>query len=114
MPFASIPEAIEELKNGKMIIGNLSGPGSSSYGVNLVQEGSPLGQIYGPVFNGIDPNGAATIKDLDGNGIGCVCEGDLKVLGNALPKFNFGWATNFPINVSIYRFCSEEQWGIKR
>ncbi len=76
--------------DGKIITGSLFGPGSGSYGVNLIQEGSPLGQLYGPVYNGIE-SGLATYKDLNGDNYYCGCPDDFKVLGNALPKFNFGW-----------------------
>lgn len=92
------------IPEGKIIIGNFSGPGSSGYGANLIQEGAALGQIYGAVYDGIDQNGAGTVKDLDGNGIGCYCEGDFKVIGNALPKFNFGWGNQLSYKNIDLRF----------
>lgn len=88
---------------GKITLGNFFGPGSSGLGANLIQEGSPLGQIYGPVFNGV-VSGAATFKDLSGDGVYCDCQDDFKVLGNALPKFNFGWGNQLSYKNFEMRF----------
>ncbi len=70
----------------------LSGPGSSASGVTLVQEGSPVGQIFGPVFDGVNADGTPKYKDLDGDGRSIADSfGDKKVIGNGLPSMFLGW-----------------------
>ncbi|MBA4053736.1 MAG: hypothetical protein C0490_03405 [Marivirga sp.] len=77
--------------NGELSIGILSDAGGcSSHGVNLIEEGAVLGQIQGPVFSGI-VDGMPTHVDQNGDGGYCDCPDDFTVLGNALPKFTFGF-----------------------
>ncbi len=82
--------------NGELAIGYFPDAGGcSSHGVNLIQEGAPLGQIQGPVFTGIIQGGQPTHKDLNGDGVYCDCGEDFTILGNALPKFLFGFGNRF-------------------
>jgi iron complex outermembrane receptor protein len=54
-----------------------------------------IGQIVAPVFNGLDSLGEITIKDLDGDGAKNDYNDDVQVVGNGLPKFQFGWGNTF-------------------
>ncbi|NOX85950.1 MAG: TonB-dependent receptor [Chlorobi bacterium] len=66
-------------------------------------EGQPIGQIWGPVYEGIK-NGKWVFKDL--NGDGKINQKDDTVIGNGLPKWSFGFSNtiryknwNFSFNV---------------
>lgn len=91
-------------QNGKMSLGNVSeGGGCSCQPINLMEEGEVLGQIQGPVFAGVDSDGQPKLSDLNGDGVYCNCPEDYTVLGNALPKFFFGFGhqlsyRNFEMN----------------
>jgi iron complex outermembrane receptor protein len=78
--------------NGEISIGFFPDAGGcSSHGVNLIQEGAALGQIQGPIYTGVGQNGQPMHADLSGDGMYCDCQDDFAVLGNALPKFFFGF-----------------------
>jgi len=63
-----------------------------------VAEGEKIGQIWGPVFDGVEGNGAPRFKDLNGDGKvvsapgqALAPDGDFKELGQGLPAAEFGW-----------------------
>jgi TonB-linked SusC/RagA family outer membrane protein len=93
-------------ENGKLSIGVLTDAsgGCSSHGVNLVEEGAKLGQIQGPIFTGIGPDGYPQHKDINGDAAYCDCPDDFVVLGNALPKFLFGFGSRFTYKNFELRF----------
>ncbi len=82
----------------QQFISNLGAPGQNSTYLIRVKEGEPLGQIWGPIFAGVQ-NGKWMVKQLDQNGkpTGKVIAfsdaqpSDRTVLGNGLPKWQFGW-----------------------
>lgn len=61
-----------------------------SQGRIRTQEGEEIGQIWGPVFRGLNESGFPEFKDLNGDGSFCDCNDDYAVLGNALPDFSIG------------------------
>jgi iron complex outermembrane receptor protein len=67
----------------------LSGPGSSAPGLNLIQEGAPPAQIYGLMFEGVNPDGTANYKDVNGDRF--KDDRDAQVIGNGLPNLFLGW-----------------------
>ena len=75
-------------------IANLGAPGQNQTPLILVEEGAELGQIYGPVFEGIDDAGQVMFADLNGDGM-FVEEDDRTVIGNGLPDFQLGFANTF-------------------
>ncbi|PRP68273.1 hypothetical protein BST86_03690 [Nonlabens agnitus] len=62
--------------------------------VAIIREGEPIGNFFGYVAEGIDPNtGNVIFSDIDGNGI--VNESDRTILGNALPDYTYGLSNTF-------------------
>ncbi|MCE7926734.1 MAG: TonB-dependent receptor [Haliscomenobacteraceae bacterium CHB4] len=63
---------------------------SNNQDVAIVREGLPLGSFFGYVSEGVDPEtGDLKYKDVNENGI--FDPGDRTVIGNAQPKFTFGF-----------------------
>ncbi|WP_276372719.1 SusC/RagA family TonB-linked outer membrane protein [Chryseolinea sp. H1M3-3] len=78
--------------DGKIYIGTLTeSAGCGCSAANLIQEGAVLGQIHGPIFSGVDPDGRPKHADLNGDGGYCNCPDDFAVLGNGLPKVLLGF-----------------------
>ncbi len=81
-------------------LGNVGAPGLNGINMIRVQEGQPIGQIYGFTSDGkYDTNGKAIYKDIDGfdangkkTGIpdGKIDDADKSVIGNGLPKYLLG------------------------
>ncbi len=80
---------------------NGSSPGAPGLNDNptvRIQGDAEIGQIWGPVFAGIDDNGEYIFEDLDGDGTveaGNFAEDDNQVLGNGLPDFSLGINNTF-------------------
>ncbi|MCE2996254.1 MAG: SusC/RagA family TonB-linked outer membrane protein [Cyclobacteriaceae bacterium] len=60
--------------------------------------GKEIGEIWGPVFDGVNPNGTPRFKDVNGDGIdkslasyALAADGDFQVLGSGLPSTELGW-----------------------
>jgi TonB-linked SusC/RagA family outer membrane protein len=67
---------------------------SNNQDVTIVKKGLPLGSFFGYVSQGVDPEtGNLKYKDVNGNGI--FDPGDRTVIGNAQPKFVFGFTNTF-------------------
>jgi iron complex outermembrane receptor protein len=70
-------------------ITNLGAPGQNivdaGVGLHLLQEGSPIGQIVAPIWNGTLDNGKPTF--VDQNGDNKIDAADWIVVGNGLPDF---------------------------
>ncbi len=69
----------------------MGSPGQSGVSLVRVVEGETLGQIWGPRYEGINPDGTFKFADLDGDGSYCDCDDDREVIGNGLPDFTLGW-----------------------
>ncbi len=73
----------------KQFITNLGAPGQNildaGEGLNLLEEGKPIGQIAAPIWNGTLDNGKPTF--VDQNGDGKYDANDWVVVGNGLPDF---------------------------
>ncbi len=85
---------------------NLGSPGQNNTPLIILEEGSPIGQIWGIVLdedNPITEDGLWNHLDLDGNGVGGEIS-DRTVIGNGFPKYNLGLNNNltfgnFDVNV---------------
>jgi len=78
--------------------GYLGSPGQNAVAMVKVQVGQPLGEIFGPVFTGVNPDGSPSFKDVNGDGTinsdsGNVLQDDYdgEVLGQAFPNLELGW-----------------------
>ncbi|GIV35900.1 MAG: hypothetical protein KatS3mg032_0279 [Cyclobacteriaceae bacterium] len=82
----------------------MGAPGQNDTQLVRVKEGDPLGQIWGPIQIGVNPDGTPRLQDLSGDGSYCNCNDDRTVIGNGLPKFLIGWNNtirykNFDLNL---------------
>ncbi|RMD68227.1 MAG: SusC/RagA family TonB-linked outer membrane protein [Bacteroidetes bacterium] len=89
----------EDLQFGEVrYIANVGAPGLNNIMMVRVKEGEELGQIWGPVYEGVDDSGNWIFQDVDGDGTVEV-EGfeddDNTVIGNGLPDFELGWNNTF-------------------
>ena len=100
---ATAKTKVVSLQNDKLSAGeggllyraNMGSPGQNATTLVRVKEGDPLGQLWGPVQEGVDASGAPIFKDIDGSGGGyCNCDADRTVVGNGLPKINLGWTNS--------------------
>ncbi len=64
----------------------------SSIPVIRVEEGKPVGQMYGLVYTGIDNNGNWIYKDVNGDGRAYGESNDQTVIGNGMPKAELGFS----------------------
>lgn len=90
--------------NDRTVEADFGSPGQNGTYPILVAVGEPIGQIWGPVFDGVEGNGAPRFKDLNGDGevISDPSEWDndavdMKVLGNGIPALEVGWTNNITI-----------------
>lgn len=73
--------------NSQLLVSNPGAPGVGSSPMVLLEEGTPLGQLYGFAFEGLDGNGRWQYQDLNGNGQ--VDFFDQGVIGSGLPSFSW-------------------------
>ncbi len=96
--FSTYKSKLDKYVFPKEVRGNLGAPGQNGTNMILVQEGQEIGNIWGPVFDGVDDKGAPKFKDLNGDGKFVVGAdkaldslADMQVLGNGIPDFELGW-----------------------
>ncbi|MFZ6013702.1 MAG: SusC/RagA family TonB-linked outer membrane protein [Bacteroidota bacterium] len=78
---------------------NLGSPGQNNTPMIKVAVGEEVGQIWGPVFAGVnEANGAPIFADLNGDGVvkaepnsALLPDGDFKKLGSGFPTMELGW-----------------------
>ncbi len=83
---------------------NLGAPGQNGTNMVLIREGEEIGQIWGPVYDGVGEGGAPTFVDINGDGQVIADQGsaldpdaDFRVLGNGIPDLEFGWTNQLII-----------------
>ena len=84
-------------EGGQLFTANMGSPGQNDTRLVRVKEGEPLGDFWGPVWDGstLDANGVPVFEDLNGDGTVCDCDDDRQVTGNGLPDFTLGWNNSF-------------------
>lgn len=88
-----------DIQYGIREVGGLPAPLTGN--VVRVQEGKPLGQMIGWIYEGVKSDGSYNLKDIDDNGV--INERDVDVIGRGLPKGEFGFGNtltyrNFDLN----------------
>ncbi|MCB9294076.1 MAG: TonB-dependent receptor [Lewinellaceae bacterium] len=78
---------------GTRDISNLGAPGQNGTPLIRVEEGAPIGQIWGLVYEGISGDGQWIHADLNNDGE--ITNDDRAVIGNGLPDFQLGWSNTF-------------------
>ncbi len=82
-------------------MGFMGSPGQNDTPLVRVEEGKPMGQLWGLVFTGIAEDGQYTFEDIAGGGTngdepdGKIEAIDRQVIGNGLPDFEFGFGNTF-------------------
>jgi len=101
--FATFKTKVVSLTSGDLSFGsggvlyraNMGSPGQNATQLVRVKEGEELGQLWGPIQDGINENGTPRFKDLNGDGKYCDCDDDKQVIGQGLPTFTAGWNNSF-------------------
>lgn len=75
---------------GVLYRANMGAPGQNDYLLVRVKEGQPFGELWGPVQEGVNPDGTPKFASLDGDASYCNCDADKTVIGNGLPDFTAG------------------------
>ena len=96
---------LEEYVIDQEMRGQLGAPGQNSTAMIRVKQGEEIGQIWGPVFDGVDSEGNPIFVDVnnDGNLVtgqdkALEPDVDFQVLGNGLPDLELGWTNTLDIN----------------
>ncbi len=83
---------------------NLGAPGQNATDVVRVAIGEEIGNIWGPVFAGVDADGAIMFEDVNGDGTLKTDQGqaleddaDFAVLGNGIPDLELGWTNQITV-----------------
>jgi len=89
---------LEEFVIDEQVQGNLGAPGQNGTNMVRVAVGEQIGQIWGPVFNGVDSEGAPIFADINGDGVvnsdpaqALDANADFQELGNGIPSIEIGW-----------------------
>lgn len=106
--FSTLRTNLRSLSAGGLSFGevnyrsNFGSPGQNLTQLIRIQENGPLGQIWGPIQQGVSETGApimkvinGTAKDANGNPVYCNCNDDRTQLGTAYPTLNFGFNNTF-------------------
>ncbi|MEX1239969.1 MAG: TonB-dependent receptor [Cyclobacteriaceae bacterium] len=77
---------------------DLGSPGQNGTNLIRVKVGEEIGQIWGPVFDGVEGNGSPRFSDINGDGQVISNQGaflqadaDFQVLGDGIPSMELGW-----------------------
>lgn len=96
--FSSYQTTLEEFIIDKQMRAELGAPGQNGTFMIRAAVGEKIGQIWGPVFDGVEGNGAPRFKDLNGDGVvkaaqgsALADDGDFQELGQGIPTAEFGW-----------------------
>jgi iron complex outermembrane receptor protein len=78
---------------------NLGAPGQNGTNMIVIRQGEEIGQIWGPVYQGVAENGTPIFQDVNGDGTLNTDQGnaladdiDFAVLGNGIPDLELGWS----------------------
>jgi len=82
-----------DLAYGERDLGGMGAPGQSDVPLVRAVEGQPIGQLWALVYKEIDESGNLIFKDI--NEDGTIDPNDRQVVGNGLPKAEFGFANVF-------------------
>jgi TonB-linked SusC/RagA family outer membrane protein len=103
--FATVYTKIESLTSGNLSFGEggvlyraiMGSPGQNDTELVRVKQGDPLGNLWGPVWDGVslDANGVPVFEDINGDGDVTNTDDDRTVIGNGLPDFTLGWNNTF-------------------
>jgi TonB-dependent starch-binding outer membrane protein SusC len=102
---------LEDFIIDKQVIADFGAPGQNGTFPIKIEVGQPIGTIWGPVFDGVEGNGAPRFKDLNGDGVVISApsealnpDADMQKLGTGVPTIEFGFTNqlsykNWDLNV---------------
>lgn len=86
------------------VLGNLGAPGQNGVEVILLKEGAEIGNIWGPVYTGVDAVGNPIFADVNGDGMLQLGQDrsldpdvDFEILGNGIPDLELGWTNQVSV-----------------
>ncbi len=89
---------------------NLGTPGQEQTQLTRAVEGQPIGLLYGPKYVGVDANGIYLYSDGKGGTTG-LANAPRQVIGNGLPKFEFGITNAFKYKNFDFNFFLRSSIG---
>jgi iron complex outermembrane receptor protein len=89
---------------------NLGTPGQEQTQLTRAVEGQPIGLLYGPKYVGVDANGVYQYSDGKGGTTG-LANAPRQVIGNGLPKFEFGITNAFKYKNFDFNFFLRSSIG---
>lgn len=100
---SSYESVLEDYILDREVRSNLGAPGQNSTPLVRVFKGEPIGQIWGPVFEGVQ-DGNPVFSDLNEDGVLKTDSGnaldddvDFAVLGNGIPDLELGWTNQLTV-----------------
>jgi iron complex outermembrane receptor protein len=92
-------------ENKTVTTADFGAPGQNGTYAILIEKGQPIGQIWGPVFAGVnESNGTPVFEDLNGDGKivsnpsdNLKDDADMRVLGHGIPTVELGWTNRLSI-----------------
>jgi len=100
----------QSLKGSYVGATNLGTPGQEQTQLTRAVEGQPLGILWGPKYLGVDANGKYLYSDGKGGAVGFNSAVD-QVIGNGLPKFEFGITNAFKYKNFDFNFFLRSSIG---
>ena len=101
MAFWNNKVVLDEYVIDRAQYGFLGSPGQNAVTMVKVQVGEELGQIFAPVFVGVNADGSPQFKDVNGDGTLNTDSGNVlqdnydgEVIGNAYPTLEMSWSNN--------------------
>lgn len=95
---SSYKTTLEDFIIAEQTRAELGAPGQNGTNMIRVAVGEEIGQIWGPVFDGVEGNGAPRFKDLNGDGTVLANQGsaldpngDFQQLGTGIPTMELGF-----------------------
>jgi iron complex outermembrane receptor protein len=82
-----------DIEYGVRDIANLGAPGQNNTPLIRVEEGKPLGQIWGLVYDGLSDDGNYLYRDVNNDGV--IDNLDRQVIGNGYPNLELGINNSF-------------------
>ena len=105
-----LTKLIDALKGSYVGATNLGTPGQEATQLTRAVEGQPIGILYGPKYVGVDANGVYQYSDGKGGTVG-LANAPRQVIGNGLPKFEFGITNAFRYKQFDFNFFLRSSIG---
>ncbi len=106
----SLSEGEEFDFGGTRPIGDFGSPGQNGTPLVLIEEGKPIGQLYGLEYAGVSQEGKWIFVDNDGDGVQEDAE-DRTIIGNGLPDAQIGWNNAFTFGNFDFSFFIDGFFG---